>query len=900
MSDLRVLMIPHLAHFRHTENGIARVVEAYFKYLPDYGIRLVGVEDAYDIKAVHAGTTMDCDVAHSHGLYWTADYEAQKWEWAANATVVESLRKAREITVPSEWVAETLRRDMRINPHVVGHGIDWEEWQHAEPDEGYVLWNKNRIGDVCNPEPVRRLAEVFHKLPFVSTYNPGGDCSNIRWTGVVEHSEMKRLVQRCHVYLATTKETFGIGILEAMAAGKPVLGFNSGGILEMVRHKVNGYLATDYDDLAQGLAYCLENAETLGEAGREMAKAFTWARACEKVAGVYRLAAQPQPATVTVVIPSYNYKDKVGRAIESVRAQTFRDWECIVVDDGSQDGSDTFLPELVASYGDKRIRSIRQENQGVAWARNNGIAAGTGKYICCLDADDKIAPMFLQRCVDALERDRSLGIAYTSLQWIKPDGSTGVSPWPPQWDFDNQIARKNQVPTCCVYRRDMWKRLGGYRARYCPMGQGSEDAEFWTRCGAYGWRARKVTEEPLFIYSWLSGRTAKEGYHEPDWLAWHPWVRDRLHPLASHARPEKFSHPVRQYDRPGVSVVIPVGPNHERTLIDSLDSLEAQTYRTWEAIVVNDTGRPLDLAAYPYARVLETEGKRGPGYCRNRGTEIARAPLVVYLDADDYLQPGCLEALLGAWDGETWVYPDCYILHPDGRLEPYMVEEWSITQLCHSGVGAVTALYAVDQWRAVGGFDEEGNREDWEFHLRLAAHGFCGTRLPVFGFTYRHATGGRRDEDVRPDVQRLRAKYPEEELKVACSSCGKKRAALASAPKPDGAVLKADAGWPLLEYTGKNRADVMYRGATGRRYRFGNNDLSRRQWVHPDDRAHLMRFRVFQEIRVPDPSPQPVLQSDPAPKAPAPGPAPEPPGIDPRTDPGIAPPVKPKPKPRRK
>ena len=151
---MRVLMLPTLKHFRSEESGIVRVIEAYTRYLPHYGIELVDENMSYDLKVAHAGTSDNAEIAALHGIYFTSDYQADAWEWAVNEKVVDSIRQAKEITVPSEWVAEIIRRDTRRLPHVIGHGIEWDDWQHNEQSQGHVLWNKNRIGDVCDPKPL--------------------------------------------------------------------------------------------------------------------------------------------------------------------------------------------------------------------------------------------------------------------------------------------------------------------------------------------------------------------------------------------------------------------------------------------------------------------------------------------------------------------------------------------------------------------------------------------------------------------------------------------------------------------------------------------------------------------------------------------------------------------------
>lgn len=295
---MKVLMTPHIDDFNKEESGIRRVCEAYHRYLPDFDVELVKPNEAYDLRAVHAGMTgRDTDVCLCHGLYWTADYSSQPWQYGANAKIARAMQNAKEVTVPSEWVAETVRRDMRFNPHVIPHGIEWTEWEPKD-QRHYVLWNKNRNSDSCDPTPMMELAKANRNIEFVTTFLPYGykeRLSNVRGMGGVQtHSVMKRYILESGVYLSTTKETFGIGVLEAMAAAIPILAVDWGGNKDLIKHGVNGYLSRPYDlkDLSEGLAYCIKHRKTLGDNGREMARKWTWPSAVEKLAGVFELAMQ--------------------------------------------------------------------------------------------------------------------------------------------------------------------------------------------------------------------------------------------------------------------------------------------------------------------------------------------------------------------------------------------------------------------------------------------------------------------------------------------------------------------------------------------------------------------------------------------------------------------------------
>lgn len=96
--------------------------------------------------------------------------------------------------------------------------------------------------------------------------------------------------------------------------------------------------------------------------------------------------------TVSIILPTYNRADTIARAVRSVQAQTFQDWELLVVDDGSQDGTG----DLLSGLGDDRIRVMHQANAGTYVARNAGLAASRGRLLTFLDSDDAWRPHFLE------------------------------------------------------------------------------------------------------------------------------------------------------------------------------------------------------------------------------------------------------------------------------------------------------------------------------------------------------------------------------------------------------------------------------------------------------------------------------------------------------------------------
>ncbi|MGX9355765.1 glycosyltransferase [Roseobacteraceae bacterium S113] len=126
---------------------------------------------------------------------------------------------------------------------------------------------------------------------------------------------------------------------------------------------------------------------------------------------------------ISVIVPVFDVEDHVGAAITSLKAQTWQNFEAIVIDDGSQDASFSRCVEAIA--GDPRFQLHRQPNRGLSAARNAGLSRATGSFVAFLDADDRFAADFLERTAQALIADGGDWVA-TALYYVYPDG--GVRP----------------------------------------------------------------------------------------------------------------------------------------------------------------------------------------------------------------------------------------------------------------------------------------------------------------------------------------------------------------------------------------------------------------------------------------------------------------------------------------
>ncbi len=123
---------------------------------------------------------------------------------------------------------------------------------------------------------------------------------------------------------------------------------------------------------------------------------------------------------VSVVVPTYNRAYCLPRSIDSALGQSYRSVEVIVVDDGSSDGTAELITSRYA--GDKRVRLIRQENAGVARARNNGMGAAQGEYVALLDSDDLWEPWKLELQIACMRARPEIGMTWTEMMAIDPAG----------------------------------------------------------------------------------------------------------------------------------------------------------------------------------------------------------------------------------------------------------------------------------------------------------------------------------------------------------------------------------------------------------------------------------------------------------------------------------------------
>jgi glycosyltransferase involved in cell wall biosynthesis len=203
---------------------------------------------------------------------------------------------------------------------------------------------------------------------------------------------------------------------------------------------------------------------------------------------------EADPPQIAVIVPAYGVAHLVGEALASLQAQTFLDWECLVIDDGAPDD----VAGAVAPYlADSRIRFLATDNGGVGCARNRAIARTRAPYIALLDGDDLLRPRYLERMVVALDSDpqasfvtcdarifgtvREARFCASAMQ--RGRGTvTGT--------LADVLSRRFAVYIGSLFRRTDWERVGGFDETMTHC----EDFDFWVRLLLLGGHALYIDE----------------------------------------------------------------------------------------------------------------------------------------------------------------------------------------------------------------------------------------------------------------------------------------------------------------------------------------------------------------------------------------------------------------------
>jgi glycosyltransferase involved in cell wall biosynthesis len=223
-------------------------------------------------------------------------------------------------------------------------------------------------------------------------------------------------------------------------------------------------------------------------------------------------ASTSSPPLISVIVPTYNYGHLINNCLDSVLSQTYQNWECIVVDDGSTDNTSAVVKRY--SDRDSRVKYIVQDNRRQASARNNGIRNSTGRFLQFLDADDMLESRKLERQVEFLAAHPEVDIVYGDVRFFR-DGHIEErhyllggedKPWMPGISGSGEdvllaLVRKDTIPiNTPLVRKRVIEKVGVFDEGLAV----AEDWDFWIRCAAMNVR---------FQYQDLKEASALVRYH---------------------------------------------------------------------------------------------------------------------------------------------------------------------------------------------------------------------------------------------------------------------------------------------------------------------------------------------------------------------------------------------------
>ena len=442
---------------------------------------------------------------------------------------------------------------------------------------------------------------------------------------------------------------------------------------------------------------------------------------------------------ISVVVRCHNYGRFLTEALNSVDDQSRRVHEVIVVNDGSTDETGQVLDELRRTRHDLVVVE-RHPARGPARSFNDGVARSSGDLVVALDADDRFPPNYIEELASALD-DPSVDFAYCGVRTF---GAQNAYRPPEPFDADELVV-ESFVNVSAMFRRWVFDATGGFRPEFDSLGL--EDWEFWVNAVEHGAVGRPVEG------CWLEYRrhpggsrnTARRGrVLRAHLLVW------RLHPrlvtirhlltwmgrsasrntvrLAGAMRPDEVYPPVSAAGRdvPLVSIVTPTFNMVDR-LPRCVESVAAQSYPRIEHVVVDGCSADgtVDYLSGQHHLTWISEPDSGQSNALNKGFAMANGEIVTWLNADDVLLPGSVEAVVNALRAVPeagWAYGDLEVQRGDERWLTKPPPQISARSFRRGNViSQPGTFFTASALRHVGGIDEDFHLTmDFELWLRFA------------------------------------------------------------------------------------------------------------------------------------------------------------------------------------
>ena len=475
---------------------------------------------------------------------------------------------------------------------------------------------------------------------------------------------------------------------------------------------------------------------------------------------------------ISIVMPVYNSEPAwLREAIDSVRSQTYGNWQLCIADDGSTK-KETRAALAHLARRDRRIRAVTlAENRGISGASNAALQLARGEFVALLDHDDVLQPNALHEVVRALNDQRGLDYIYSDEDKLELDGTRSQPFFKPDWSPDLLLSL-NYVTHFSVFRKELIDRVGGFR-------EGFEGAQDWDLILRATEETERIAHIPKILYSWRKapGSAAASDEAKPyAYRAAKRAIEEALRRRATEGEVRQgvvlgyFDVRYRIHAEPRVAIVIPTRDRLDmlRPCIDSIR--ERSTYGNYEIVIVdNDSAEPETLAylaEFP-GRVIEQPGPFNFARIMNGAIAELDADHLLLLNNDTLVgSDDWIEALLEHSQRPEVAAVGARLLFPDGEPQHEGVlvgpgeglagnidtqryfELGRVIRDC-SAVTAACMLTSSEVFRELGGFEERLGvaYQDVDYCLRAREKGYLIVYTPLAVVT--HVEGGTRGRTGR-------------------------------------------------------------------------------------------------------------------------------------------------------
>ncbi|MDA3927604.1 MAG: glycosyltransferase family A protein [Prolixibacteraceae bacterium] len=195
---------------------------------------------------------------------------------------------------------------------------------------------------------------------------------------------------------------------------------------------------------------------------------------------------------ISIIVPAYNCSQTIEETLSSIKQQTYINWECIIVNDGSTDATENIIKSIITD--DKRFNLFITENKGVSSAKNYAIHQSQGEYLFPLDSDDLIKQDCLETCINEFRKNKDIVLVYTDVEFFgEKSGLFNLM----EYKYET-LLKQNLMTNSSMFRKESFLSVGGYRTN---MIHGFEDWDFYIALlFDKPLDAVKKVPEPLMLY----------------------------------------------------------------------------------------------------------------------------------------------------------------------------------------------------------------------------------------------------------------------------------------------------------------------------------------------------------------------------------------------------------------